>query len=82
VPWLDSPTTDALTFVSRRLDAEPVAFLFAVRDPEGAEIRFPGADEMGLGGLTGQEATDLLIDRRGPGVGSSQPRVRATGDSG
>jgi len=36
--WLDRPSADALTFVARRLTAESLALLFAVREGEGADL--------------------------------------------
>lgn len=34
--WLDPPTAGALAFIARRVDAEPVAMLFALRDGAGS----------------------------------------------
>jgi DNA-binding CsgD family transcriptional regulator len=36
--WLDRPSAEALTFAARRLTAESLAFLFAVREGEGADF--------------------------------------------
>jgi len=36
--WLDRPSAEALTFVARRLTAESLALLFAVREGEGADV--------------------------------------------
>src|SRR6476659_10168471 len=36
--WLDRPSAEALTFVARRLTAESLARLFAVREGEGADF--------------------------------------------
>jgi DNA-binding CsgD family transcriptional regulator len=36
--WLDRPSAEALTFVARRLTAESLALLFAVREGEGADF--------------------------------------------
>src|SRR6476469_4465623 len=36
--WLDRPAAEALTFVARRLTAESLALLFAVREGEGADF--------------------------------------------
>jgi DNA-binding CsgD family transcriptional regulator len=58
--WIDRPSADALVFVARRLHAEPVAVLLAMRDtapvPAGLE-RFPRLE---LGGLERSVARELL----------------------
>ena len=36
--WLDRPSAEALTFTARRLTAESLALLFAVREGEGADF--------------------------------------------
>jgi DNA-binding CsgD family transcriptional regulator len=58
--WIDRPSADALVFVARRLDAEPVALLIAMRDtalvPDGLR-RF---DVLELGGLTRADAREIL----------------------
>ena len=55
--WLDQASAQVLGFVARRLAADPVGLVFAVRDrsPELA-----GLPEMELGGLTGEDARALL----------------------
>lgn len=57
--WLDTPSADALVFTARRLGAEGIVVLFAVRD---GERRFdtPGLDELALGGLDHRSAHTLL----------------------
>jgi tetratricopeptide (TPR) repeat protein len=59
--WLDSASSDALLFAARRLRAEPVAMLFAVRDDGGA-MTFPttGLAEMVVDGLPPAAAARLL----------------------
>ncbi|PZF86254.1 helix-turn-helix transcriptional regulator [Jiangella anatolica] len=70
--WLDRVSLQTLEFVARRLLAESVAFVFAVRDPEGAAL---------LGGLPALRLEGL--DRRPAGAllesvveGRLEPRVR------
>src|ERR1043166_6663873 len=36
--WLDRPSAEALTFAARRLTAESLALLFAVREGEGTDL--------------------------------------------
>ncbi len=57
--WLDSASLDALVFTARRLDADEVAFVFAVREGEGA---FPADifEELVLEGIDAGVATKLL----------------------
>lgn len=63
--WLDRASADALAFTARRLDAEGVVMLFAVRDGEGA---FPatGLPELRLGALDASAAAALLAERGVP----------------
>src|SRR5919201_506724 len=57
--WLDGASAQVLGFVGRRLLAESVALVFAVRDP--AEHReFAGLPEVRLGGLSDEDARALL----------------------
>jgi DNA-binding CsgD family transcriptional regulator len=57
--WLDRSTAQVLAFVARRLQAESVAIVFAVREPlESDELaRLP---ELRLRGLSGTHARELL----------------------
>jgi DNA-binding CsgD family transcriptional regulator len=62
VQWLDAASSEILGFVARRLSAESVAMVFAVRDPEhGADRRrLAGLAVMPLGGVSGEDARALL----------------------
>ena len=55
--WLDRASAQALGFVARRLDADPVGLVFAARDP-GAELA--GLPELEVGGLRDHDARALL----------------------
>ena len=55
--WLDRASAQALAFVARRLLAEPVALVFATREP-GEEFR--GLPELLVGGLREGDARELL----------------------
>jgi DNA-binding CsgD family transcriptional regulator len=57
--WLDAASTQTLTFVARRLGAESVGLLFAVREPDD-ERRFEGLPELVVGGLDDRDALELL----------------------
>ena len=62
--WLDRASAQALAFVARRLLAEPVALVFATREP-GEEFR--GLPELLVGGLGEGDARELLSSViRGP----------------
>jgi DNA-binding CsgD family transcriptional regulator len=55
--WLDRASVQALAFVARRLQAEPVALVFAVREPD-EELR--GLPELLVDGLDDADARALL----------------------
>ena len=61
--WLDQASAHVLGFVGRRLLAEPVALVFAVRTPApgaAATDHLAGLPELQLGGLDEQSARALL----------------------
>jgi tetratricopeptide (TPR) repeat protein len=55
--WLDQPTTQALAFVGRRLFADRVALLVAVREPHDV---LGGLEKLRVSGLTDSDARALL----------------------
>jgi DNA-binding CsgD family transcriptional regulator len=55
--WLDRATAQTLAFIARRLDAEAVGIVFAVRESTEA---FDGLPELTLSGLAPEDARDLL----------------------
>ena len=56
---LDAASAQALAFVARRLGAESVGLVFAVREP-GGERHLQGLPELTVGGLADREARELL----------------------
>ncbi|MEV1292108.1 AAA family ATPase [Pseudonocardia sp. NPDC049635] len=59
--WLDQASVEVLAFVARRLEAERVALVFALRDPSDRDVpAFTGLPELGLAGLGDAEARELL----------------------
>ena len=69
--WLDQASAQTLAFVARRLLAESVALVFAVREPSEDET-FAGLPELIVGGLNDEDARALL----GVAIaGSVEPRV-------
>jgi DNA-binding CsgD family transcriptional regulator len=71
--WLDEPSADALLFVARRLDADGIALLFAVREDE--DTRFDSRDlpVLELEGLP-VEACESLLSQNAPA--NVAPHVR------
>ncbi|MGW3071721.1 MULTISPECIES: ATP-binding protein [unclassified Kitasatospora] len=65
--WLDAPTLDVLGFVARRVGAEPLGLLLAVRDDRTARRGVPDIRELHLGPLA-PSASDALLDARSPGL--------------
>jgi DNA-binding CsgD family transcriptional regulator len=57
--WLDRASAQALAFVARRLLAEPIAMVFAVREPVDADA-LAGLPELRVEGLADQDARSLL----------------------
>jgi DNA-binding CsgD family transcriptional regulator len=57
--WLDPSSALTLEFVARRLDADAVAMVFAVREPTAAPV-LTGLPELQLGGLGDEDARALL----------------------
>ncbi|MGS0685157.1 ATP-binding protein [Nakamurella sp. GG22] len=57
--WLDSASAQVLGFVARRLVAESVAMIFAVREPS-EEPELAGLPELVVGGLDEEDARALL----------------------
>ena len=57
--WLDGASAQALAFVARRLGAESVGLVFAVREPAG-ERHLDGLAELVVGGLDDGDAQALL----------------------
>jgi DNA-binding CsgD family transcriptional regulator len=61
--WLDQASADALVFTARRIEHDPIAMLFAVRDPEVSSFSVPGAGELSVEGLPDADARALLAAR-------------------
>jgi DNA-binding CsgD family transcriptional regulator/uncharacterized protein (DUF2267 family) len=72
--WLDQASTAVLLLVARRLVAEPIGVLIAVRDLDLREFPPAGLPELRVGGLDVEAAGALLAARTGTTV---DPRVRA-----
>jgi DNA-binding CsgD family transcriptional regulator len=57
--WLDRASARVLAFVARRLLAEPLALVFAVREPS-EELELRGLPALGIGGLSDADSRALL----------------------
>ena len=68
--WLDGASAQALAFVARRLGAESVGLVFAVREPAG-ERHLDGLPELVVGGLDDARRAGAA------GVGDRRPARRA-----
>ena len=78
--WLDDASSQVLGFVGRRLLAEPVGLLLAVRETAG-EPPFPGLPALPLEGLTDQDARALLTAAI-PGQLDNRVRDRMVAETG
>ena len=58
--FLDAASTEALVFSARRLEAEPVAMVFAVREGTARAFTAPGLPELAVEGLEAEGAARLL----------------------
>jgi DNA-binding CsgD family transcriptional regulator len=65
--WLDRPTADALAFVARRIESDPVLLLAAVRDGYPGGLADAGLPEHTLTGLDDATA-EALLDAAAPGL--------------
>jgi DNA-binding NarL/FixJ family response regulator len=65
--WLDQPTSNALAFVARRLDFEPILMLIAIRDDYHGAFTDAGLPTLHLEPLSAA-AADALLDGRDPGL--------------
>jgi DNA-binding CsgD family transcriptional regulator/tetratricopeptide (TPR) repeat protein len=70
--WLDRASAEVLGFVARRLFADRVGMLFAVREGEERAVVFEGLPELPVGGLAEDAARELLSASAG---GAVDPRV-------
>ena len=58
--WLDRASAEAIGFAARRLFADPIAILIAVREDEESPLLVAGLPELSLSGLDHAAATALL----------------------
>jgi DNA-binding CsgD family transcriptional regulator len=65
--WLDAASADALVFVARRLQADPITVLIGARDGDARTFDAHGLPELRLDGLSA-DAAGALIDAALPAV--------------
>jgi DNA-binding CsgD family transcriptional regulator len=65
---LDQESADTLAFVARRLHADAIAIVFAVREPARLPGRLSGLPELRLAGLATDDARAVLAAAAGPGL--------------
>jgi hypothetical protein len=58
--WLDSPSAEVVGFVARRLQAEGIVLLLAMRDGEASAVDVAGLAELKMQGLNPVDAEALL----------------------
>jgi AAA ATPase domain len=79
VQWLDPESLSVLSFVARRLAAEPIGMLFAVREPNAPQ-ELDELPELRLEGLAAYDAR-LLLDTVLPGGLDQQIRDRIVAET-
>ncbi len=77
--WLDRASVETLAFVARRLQAEPVALVFGVRDPTN-QPELDGLPALQVGGL-GDNAAHALLTTVLPGRIDQRVRDRIVAES-
>ena len=73
--WLDRASTEAIGFAARRLVADPVAVIIAVREGEESPLLAAGLPELRLAGLDRESGAELL-SRSGAGTVSADIAAR------
>jgi len=65
--WIDAPSRDAIAFVGRRVESDPIVLLVSWREGHGAEVGELGLAEYVLDRLSDSDSSALL-DARAPGL--------------
>jgi DNA-binding CsgD family transcriptional regulator len=66
--WLDPASAEAITFAARRLEAESVAVLLAVREGEATRLDTRGIPDLWVEGLGAEAAHELLSGTDGGSI--------------
>ncbi|MEU6246806.1 AAA family ATPase [Glycomyces sp. NPDC047010] len=78
--WLDPDSAAVLLFIAKRLAAEPVAMVLAVREGYAPDFPTPGLDEMRLGPLDDAAAGALVSARLSGLPADARARVLRTAE--
>lgn len=78
--WLDQSSAEALLFTARRVQAERIAIIFAVRQGHAPELATPGLDDIPLDRLSGPAARQMLDATLGPAPTHVRDRVLREAD--
>jgi DNA-binding CsgD family transcriptional regulator/energy-coupling factor transporter ATP-binding protein EcfA2 len=73
--WIDRESLDALSFVARRMDSEPVTLLVGVRTADALPGFDKGYERLELGPLDGAAANRLLDRQPTPPTGRTRVRI-------
>ena len=65
--WLDAPTAEVLAFVARRIEADPILFVIAIRTGFDSPLLAARLPDIALDPLNGVSSAQLL-DRHAPGL--------------
>lgn len=71
--WLDADSSEVLSFVARRVEMEPIAVLFAMRDGHSSPLDEAHLPELRLGPLGAADSASLL-DSHAAGLGPNLRR--------
>jgi DNA-binding CsgD family transcriptional regulator len=80
--WLDQESAGVLAFVARRLHADGIGMLFAVRDPSNRHVSLDGLPSLRVSGLRPAEARQLLASATADTVNSEVSEQIITQTSG
>src|SRR3984885_6973536 len=72
--WVDVPSAQALLFAARRLGAEGVVMLFAVRDDPASWFEAPGLPQLTLAPLSEAAAREMVVSTRGQALSQAMQR--------
>jgi hypothetical protein len=75
VQWLDQPTQEVLTFIARRVSADPIVLIASIRNGHPVALATAGLPELDVKGLDDASARAVLAEH-GPGLSyASRERI-------
>jgi len=75
VQWLDRPSQDVLTFIARRVNADPIILIGSIRTGHDVALAEAGLPELDIRGLDDQSARAVLAAHGGDLSQANQERV-------